>query len=44
LLGTKALDRAIAKAFFGDPMRMQRDLLGDAAHAILEARDLPPID
>ncbi len=43
LLGTKVLDRAIADAFFGDPTRMQRDLLGDAAHAILQARELAPI-
>jgi len=43
LLGTKALDRAIASAFFGDPLRMQRDLLGDSACAILKSRDIPPI-
>jgi hypothetical protein len=43
LLGTKALDAAIASAFFGDPKRMQRDLLGDAAQALLGAREYRPI-
>ncbi|MET0284145.1 MAG: hypothetical protein ABW352_06735 [Polyangiales bacterium] len=43
LLGTRALDRAIADAFFGDPTRMQRDLLGDAAHDLLAELDLRPI-
>jgi hypothetical protein len=31
LIGTRRLDRAIASAFFGDPQRLQRDVLGDAA-------------
>jgi hypothetical protein len=31
LLGTHLLDREIAGAFFDDPVRMNRDLLGDAA-------------
>jgi hypothetical protein len=31
LIGTRRVDRALAAAFFGDPNRMQRDLLGDAA-------------
>jgi hypothetical protein len=31
LLGTHLLDREISTAFFDDPMRMNRDLLGDAA-------------
>jgi hypothetical protein len=31
LLGTHLLDRGVAVAFFGDPQRMDRDLLGDAA-------------
>lgn len=31
LLGTHLLDREIATAFFDDPERMDRDLLGDAA-------------
>jgi hypothetical protein len=35
LVGTRRLDRVIAKAFFGDPRRLQRDILGDAAHRLL---------
>lgn len=35
LAGTRRLDRAIADAFFADPKRLQRDVLGDAAHARL---------
>ncbi len=31
LLGTHLLDREIAASFFDDPLRMNRDLLGDAA-------------
>jgi hypothetical protein len=31
LVGTRRLDRAIAGAFFGEPRRLQRDGLGDAA-------------
>lgn len=44
LVGTRKLDRAIAQAFFGDPARMQRDLLGDSAHARLAASNVRPID
>lgn len=44
LVGTQRLDRALAQAFFGDARRLQRDVLGDAAHALLEARQLTPID
>jgi hypothetical protein len=36
LVGTRRLDRAIAKAFFGDARRLQRDILGDAAARQLE--------
>jgi hypothetical protein len=43
LLGTRELDRAIAGAFFGDATRMQRDLLGDAAHELLAKLELRPI-
>lgn len=43
LLATKVLDQSIASAFFGDPKRMQRDLLGDSAQQLLEARAFPPI-
>ncbi len=31
LLGTHMLDGSVGEAFFGDYMRMHRDLLGDAA-------------
>ncbi len=40
LVGTQRLDRVMARAFFGDEMRMQRDLLGDAAARILDAAGL----
>jgi len=43
LVGTQRLDRALAQAFFGDARRLQRDVLGDAAHALLSARALTPI-
>lgn len=35
LVGTRKLDRAIASAFFGDPERLQRDVLGDAVAKVL---------
>lgn len=35
LLGTHLLDGSVGDAFFGDYMRMHRDLLGDAAKAYL---------
>ncbi len=35
LYGTHLLDGTIGQAFFGDPMRMHRDLLGDAAKEYL---------
>jgi len=44
LVGTRRLDNAIAKAFFGDPKRLQRDVLGDAAQALLAASELPLIE
>lgn len=37
LVGTHLLDRDIAAAFFGDPRRLQRDVLGDIAAARLES-------
>ena len=40
LLGTHLLDGGIGEAFFGDAMRMHRDLLGDAARDYL-SRLLP---
>ena len=38
LLGTHLLDSAFSVEFFDDPIRMDRDLLGDAAARILEER------
>jgi hypothetical protein len=35
LIGTRRLDRDIAAAFFGNPARLQRDVLGDAAAHLL---------
>jgi hypothetical protein len=35
LLGTRLLDTRIGEAFFADPLRMHRDLLGDAAQKYL---------
>jgi hypothetical protein len=43
LVGTRRLDRALSRAFFGEPWRMQRDLLGDSAQAKLEEAQLAPI-
>ncbi len=43
LVGTRRLDNAVADAFFGDPKRLQRDVLGDAVHALLAKSDLSPI-
>ena len=41
LVGTRRLDAAIAGAFFGDPKRLQRDVLGDAVHERLAELELP---
>jgi hypothetical protein len=43
LAATRRLDRAIGRDFFGDPWRLQRDLLGDAAHARLHGAALAPL-
>jgi hypothetical protein len=40
LVGTRRLDNAVAQAFFGDPKRLQRDVLGDAVHALLAESEL----
>jgi hypothetical protein len=37
LVGTQRLDRSIARAFFGEETRLQRDILGDAAEALLRS-------
>jgi hypothetical protein len=42
LLATHVVDEAAGGAFFGDPMRMHRDLLADAAKAYLDAHPLAP--
>ncbi len=36
LVGTRRLDQLIARAFFGDEKRLQRDVLGDAAKRCIE--------
>jgi hypothetical protein len=41
LVGTRRLDRLIARAFFGDEKRLQRDVLGDAAKRCLDAMRFP---
>jgi hypothetical protein len=43
LVGTRRLDREIAAAFFGNPERLQRDVLGDAAAHLLERHSFPRI-
>lgn len=43
LVGTRRLDRVIARAFFGNPRRLQRDILGDAAATHLASLELAPI-
>lgn len=40
LVRTRRLDREIATAFFGEPSRLERDVLGDAVRELL--RDLTP--
>ena len=42
LLGTHFVDEAAGEAFFGDPMRMHRDLLADAAKAYLDTHPIAP--
>ncbi len=41
LLATHEVDEGAGAAFFGDPMRMHRDLLADAARAYLDSHPLP---
>lgn len=43
LVATRRVDREVATAFFGDPKRLQRDVLGDAVREHLCAMDLPAI-
>jgi len=42
LVGTRELDKIIARAFFGDDKRLQRDVLGDAAELCLDELQLAP--
>jgi hypothetical protein len=44
LVGTRRLDHAVAAAFFGDRKRLQRDLLGDSAAALLSEQPFEPIE
>jgi hypothetical protein len=44
LVGTRLLDRVLANAFFGDPTRLQRDILGDAVKEQLAGFELAPLD
>ncbi|MEO6602385.1 MAG: hypothetical protein ABIQ16_21065 [Polyangiaceae bacterium] len=41
LVATRRLDKRIAKAFFGDENRLQRDVLGDAAKRCLDSMGFP---
>jgi hypothetical protein len=41
LLAPHVVDESADEAFFGDPMRMHRDLLADAAKAYLDAHPIP---
>ena len=43
LVGTRRLDRKIATAFFGNPERLQRDVLGDAAASLLKGSTFSPL-
>lgn len=43
LVATRRLDKRIARAFFGDENRLQRDVLGDAAQRCLERMKFPPV-
>jgi hypothetical protein len=43
LVGSRRLDAAIARAFFGDEKRLQRDVLGDAVRDRLLAAKLPAL-
>jgi len=43
LVATQILDRELAEGFFGDPARLQRDVLGDAAKRWLETERFTPL-
>jgi hypothetical protein len=42
LLATHVLDASVGESFFGDPRRMHRDLLSDAAAQVLAATPRRP--
>lgn len=42
LVAKRRLDQRIARAFFGDEHRLQRDVLGDAAKRCLDQMNFPP--
>ncbi len=42
LVGKRRLDRAIAKAFFGDAKRLERDVLGAAFQSAIRSVGFPP--
>jgi hypothetical protein len=44
LVGTRRLDRMVAQAFFQDPKRLQRDVLGDAAMRQLDDAHLTELE
>jgi hypothetical protein len=44
LVGIQQLDRKLARAFFGEEARLQRDLLGDAAEDLLRSFELAPLE
>jgi hypothetical protein len=41
LLGTHLIDASVGEGFFGDPLRMHRDLLSDGAAQVLKQRESP---
>lgn len=43
LVGTQRLDRTLARAFFGEEQRLQRDILGDAAEQQLRSFEVEQI-
>lgn len=44
LVALQRLDREVAEVFFGDPSRLQSDVLGEAAAEVLGRSPLAPID
>lgn len=44
LVGTRKFDRVIAQAFFDDPEKLERDILGDAVEKALSASSVRPLE